>query len=109
MTKSPASWEIWLAKVKFEDNPQALKKRPVLIISPQSHFVLSFKITSTPPRNNWFGEYQIIEWKKAGLKKESTVRTSKHLRLISSDFVHMIGRLEPIDILGIQQILSAKK
>ena len=25
-------WEIWLAKVSFEDNPNVIKNRPVLIL-----------------------------------------------------------------------------
>lgn len=41
----------------------------------------------------------------AGLHRQSTVRTSKRIRLIETDFAHKIGRLHPVDIVGIMNIL----
>ena len=32
-------------------------------------FVLSIKVTSHPPRPNYFGEVPILDWKEAGLSK----------------------------------------
>lgn len=68
-------WEIWLARVKFEDSPE-IKERPVVITSSGNVFVVALKVTSTAPRNVW-GEYQILEWQYAGLDHQSTIRISK--------------------------------
>nr|DAP83183.1 MAG TPA: endoribonuclease [Caudoviricetes sp.] len=43
---SPNKWEIWLAKVKFEDNPTQVKPRPVLVIDSKRCYIISIKITS---------------------------------------------------------------
>lgn len=105
----PNRWEIWLAKVKFEDNPSVIKKRPVLIISPTVSCIISLKITGHSPRPSYKGEYRIKKWKEAGLDKESTIRVSKKLRLINTDFDYQIGRLQPIDIIEIQKLLCGSK
>lgn len=39
-------WEIWLAKVSFEDNPNVIKNRPVLILQNNTAIFISAKITS---------------------------------------------------------------
>lgn len=101
----PNIWEIWLANVKFEDDITRVKKRPVLVISPEVSCIISLKITGHAPRSEFEGEYRIKKWSEAGLDKESTVRVSKRLLLIQTDFVHKIGRLHPIDIIEIQKLL----
>lgn len=102
----PNKWEIWYAKVKFEDDPTQVKSRPVLVISPEKCYILSLKITGTAPRGGYSGEYALLKWKEAGLNKQSTVRASKRLRLVSTDFIHKIGRLHPVDIIAIQKIIG---
>lgn len=101
----PSKWEVWFAKVAFDDNPTKMKERPVLIIDDRNCCILSLKITSHMPRTNFSGEYSLVKWKEAGLHRQSTVRTSKRLKLIEKDFVHKIGRLHPVDIVGIMNIL----
>ena len=98
-------WEIWLARVAFEDKPSVQKIRPVLIISPNEAFILSLKITSHKPRKYCEGEYAIIKWKEAGLDKTSTVRCTKQLKLNGDDLLKRIGRLHPIDIVEIRREL----
>lgn len=105
----PNKWEIWLAKVKFEDEPNKVKERPVLVISPEQCFILSFKITSHKPRYNDRLDYPIKKWAEVGLQKQSTIRISKLLQLIKKDFTHKIGRLHPIDILAVIKILQNSK
>lgn len=46
MIPSLNKWDIWLAKVAFEDEPNIIKNRPVLIIDNTKCLVLSLKITS---------------------------------------------------------------
>ena len=101
----PNRWEVWYAKVAYEDDITKVKERPVLVMENRICYVLSLKITSHAPRANFSGEYSLVKWKEAGLHKQSTVRTSKRIRLIETDFIHKIGRLHPVDIIGIENIL----
>ena len=78
--------------------------RPVLIIDGTRCYVLSLKITSHVPRSQFPGEYQIIEWKEAGLMKPSTIRISKQLNLPADSFVKRIGRLTELDRLNVLKI-----
>lgn len=105
-SSTPRKWEIWLACVKFEDNPSQIKNRPVLVVSPGQFCILSLKITGSAPRVNCPGEYSIVKWKESGLSKPSTIRTSKRLKLIPSDMVHKIGKLQAYDILALQNVLA---
>ena len=96
-------WDIWIAKVEFEEGTGS-KIRPVLIIDGTRCYVLSLKITSHVPRSQFLGEYQIIEWKEAGLMKPSTIRISKQLNLPTDSFVKRIGRLTELDRLNVLKI-----
>lgn len=104
--KTPKTWEIWFANVKFEDDPEQVKARPVLIISNKVAYILSLKVTSKQPRSNYWGEYSLIKWKEAGLSKPSTVRISKKLRLVEKDLLRRTGRISSIDILNIMKIMN---
>lgn len=95
------AWELWYAKVKFEDNPDEVKERPVLIIDNSEAYILAFKVTSHEPRADSL-EYEIIKWVSAGLSKESTIRLSKKLELLPQDIIRKIGKLHPFDIAAIQ-------
>lgn len=52
------------------------------------------------------GEYTIKKWKEAGLTYPSTIRLSKRLLLQDTDFKYFIGKLNPIDIIGVQEKLK---
>lgn len=95
------TWEVWAAKVKFEDSPQ-VKTRPVLILEDKTIYAVCLKMTSAAPRP---GEYVLKDWAAVGLKKATTVRIGKVLHLQSSDLNYKIGDLTPIDIANIQAIL----
>jgi len=100
----PKQWEIWTAQFAYEDAPNIKKFRPILVIENKEFYpILGAKITSHKIRNNYPGEYSIKKWKEAGLTKESTIRLSKRLLLEEIDFKEKIGRLSPIDILGVQE------
>lgn len=99
-------WEIWLAKVRFEDKPDEYKYRPVLIIDNENIYIVSFKMTSQKPRNNYFGEYSVKFFKEAGLHKQTVIRLSKKLLLHKNELVNKIGRLHPFDINEVIKILS---
>ena len=88
-------WEIWWACFSYEDSPEK-KRRPVLVINPQTVYVLSCKITSHGARNQ-YGEYELIHWQSAGLNRPSTVRLTQMQQLEYSDFLKKIGDLHPED------------
>ena len=102
-------WDIWLANVRFEDNPEETKLRPVLVIDKQNMFILSFKMTSHIPRQNFYGEYSIKYYKEAGLIKPTVIRLSKKLLLLENEFIHKIGKFHPYDINGVYKILNLKQ
>lgn len=98
----PQPWEIWWADVEFEDQPGIYKRRPVLVIDNQENpLVLVLKLTTHPPRLDFKGEYEIIEYQQAGLKKKTVARCSKLISIHISFFIHKIGVLQPIDIMNI--------
>lgn len=91
------------AYVYYEDDPTNGKIRPVLVISPEESFVLSLKMTSHAPRQEFPGEYQVVRWMQAGLRKPTTVRISKLLKVRYEDLIKIRGRLDETDMF---QILS---
>lgn len=98
-------WEVWYAAVRFEDSA-VVKDRPVVITSDGEAFVLALKVTSTAPREGYYGEYALKEWAHAGLKHQSTVRVSKKLQLPQSSMRRRIGKLHPSDVLAIQNLID---
>ena len=94
MTIEP--WELWWAEVEY-DNHEGSKRRPVLIVSADEVYVLSYKITSHEARNQW-GEYEIVYWQSAGLQRPSTVRLAKLYKLPRDAIKKKIGRLRQEDI-----------
>ena len=95
-------WDIWIAKVKYEDSEE-VKVRPVLIVNGMERCVLSLKITSHTPRESFDGEYQVVEWEKAGLIKPSTIRIGKRIILPEEAFIKKIGRLTDIDRTNVEK------
>lgn len=67
--------------------------------------VIALKMTTHQARPDYWGEYEIIDYTGAGLKKKTTVRCSKWLRLSKSSFRSKIGILQPIDIMNITNII----
>ena len=63
-------------------------------------------MTSHPPRHNFPGEYQIIRWVQAGLKKPTTVRISKLLKIQYENIIKVRGRLAETDMLQIMYEFS---
>lgn len=101
----PKKYEIWVAKVYFDDHPDRGKNRPVLILEDNLAFVLSFKITTHAPRNDFPGEYSIVNWRGCGLLKPSTVRTSILLEISHDDFRYKLGDLQEPDVSNMEELL----
>ncbi len=102
---TPAKWEIWLADVPYED-VEGSKVRPVLVIDSQEPVIIVGKMTSKPPRPGYPYEYQITDWKNAGLKVQTTLRLSKILRLDMDRFRRKMGDLQPADHIKVREMLS---
>lgn len=84
-------YEIWSAKVKFEDSSE-VKERPVLIWNDQT-FLIVYKMTGTD-RGDDLEEYRIKYWKEAGLTKPTSIRLRKVLKLEKRDLIRKIGELD---------------
>ena len=98
-------WDIWLAKVYY-DSSSEFKYRPVLVLDPKELVVLSFKLTTHIPGSKFPGEYQIAQWKSAGLLKPSVIRGSQVLELENKDFIRKIGKLQDSDIENFKVLIS---
>lgn len=103
---TPNKWELWWARVAFEDDPTKSKERPVLVISPNVAIILSLYVTSKDVRAHAEGDYEIRFWEYAGLKVPSTIRTGKKLGLVEADFSRRIGKLHHSDMLAVMKLLE---
>ena len=99
-------YDLWFAKVAHEDEPEVCDDRPVLVIDEKKGIYAALKITSTKPRQDFWGEYTIKKWRQAGLSNPSTIRISKFLRLETDDFRRKIGTLRMVDIIGVQNYIN---
>ena len=98
-----SKWDIYLANVRFEDIDES-KIRPVLILGDNEFMSVDcIKMTGQMPRT---GEYVLQKWREAGLRKPTVVRIGKKIRLSKDDFIMRIGRLDVIDIVAIEQLLT---
>ena len=98
MNKS--KWEIWWAEVRYEDEPEESKIRPVLVLDDKESFLVSFKITS----KLYHKGYRIVLWEDAGLKVESMI-ILKRIRISDKDFHGKIGKLQQRDIIGLTEYM----
>ena len=101
---TPAKWEIWFVNMPFDEGIGE-KMRPALVLDSQGLLVLVGKMTSHPPRNEFSYEYALIDWQKAGLRCQTTLRLSKRVRLDKSKFLYKVGVLQPVDQVNVVAIL----
>lgn len=105
MTKQ---YEIWRAKVVFEDAPDIVKERPVLIINENMYFIMAQKLTGTDRGDNE-DEMPIKYWREAGLDKETHIRLSKLLKLQKNDLVSKVGKLDDRDIMRFELRIASRR
>ena len=84
-------YEIWMAKVKFED-VQGTKERPVMIWDDQ-YYLIAYKMTGTDRGDNQ-DEYRVKYWRESGLSKPTSIRIRKVLKLEKSDLICKLGELD---------------
>lgn len=104
MINYPLKWEVWWAKVKFEGSDE-VKRRPVLVCGKSGIYLLSCKVTSHDPRDNYEGEY-LLDWQYCGLDCPSTARLGVRIPLLDRDFEGKIGTVSVKDVREISNILN---
>ena len=96
-------WQVWWANVAFEDSNET-KKRPVLIIDTNRMIAFALKMTTHEPR---CGDYALLDWQRAGLRKQTCVRFHQKLELREDVIVSQIGAVSLLDKLNILRIIKA--
>lgn len=89
-------YDLWWTMVKFDDDPEQEKERPVMVISPRKDSATGFYVTSQNPRPG-YRDYVISDWKGAGLEKPSTIRLDKTVPLNKEICRKKIGELSKTD------------
>ncbi len=100
-----AKYDLYWVNFKFEDDPTKSKRRPCLILDGNKVITIT-KITSHSPRTKY--DVELLDWKKEGLPKASTVRLNKLRRISNKELQGYIGHLTNKDIQRIEQVLSGK-
>ena len=105
MSKVFKKWDIWWAKIPYEDDPTQTTIRPALVMTDSygdsKISILTYKITKNKERqekelekNREFGEGNLEEFKikdvfSTGLPEEvSIIRITKKMRLAQSEFLN---------------------
>ncbi|GHU70896.1 hypothetical protein FACS1894184_16980 [Clostridia bacterium] len=104
MSHTFTKWDVWLARVAFEDEPNTRKTRPVLIAGDCMFVVGAYKMTSHVPRDD--NEYLLVDFIAVGLRVPTTIRLSKYLSLGQSDMIKRLGRVSMRDAMAIQGMLK---
>ena len=102
----PYKWEVWLVDMPFEEGIGS-KIRPCLVIASQGGDMIVGKMTTHPPRDGYPYEYEMLDWKGAGLNCQTTLRLSKMPKLHSSSFIKKLGIIQPVDQINVRNILKA--
>lgn len=99
----PQPYDVWRLAFYFEDKPDVVKERPVVVLNCNSKtgqvLIAGAKVTSHAPRPDFPGEVQLKNWMQAGLQKPSVVRCSKIAQFSLNAFEGQIcyGRLTAED------------
>ncbi|HHW36823.1 MAG TPA: type II toxin-antitoxin system PemK/MazF family toxin [Bacillales bacterium] len=98
--------EIYDVEVEFDERDGRAKTRPVVIIDVKNGdpiVVLVAALTGQGPKNppTFFDQYKVAlkDWKQAGLKKESFVKSSKTYTFDASSLRTYRGTLSEEDLL----------
>ena len=92
-------WEVWLAKVPFED-VDTFKVRPVLILQGDAYKM-------TPQLVRRMSDHQIINYQAVNLKKPTTVELFPALHIDKVILIKQIGELADVDRIEIGKIINS--
>jgi len=102
-------WDVALVKYPFTD-PHTIKKRPALVLSTHSignnGYAIIMMITTSKATGRNYGDYQLKDWKEAGLLKPSTVKM--RFATVNTDIIiKKIGQLQRKDISFLKDIITS--
>lgn len=98
-------YDIYLADVPFQETDET-KLRPILILNDAAFLVSIFPITSKGKTAQT--HYKIIEWREAGLDRESYISLEPKKMTDKSMIRKKIGQLQAIDIFKLEMLLSRR-
>lgn len=104
----PQRWEIWHARFDFSDG-KGYKFRPVIVVDASFAGTLVMMVTDVHNKLHLEHDYEIQEWKAAGLDKPSIARVDRIAQIPNGYLgsAGKIGRLSKIDRVMIARILAA--
>lgn len=97
-------YDVVLYDVHFDDTDGS-KHRPIIILDVENDYAVATSCTTHEPRNHFFGEYVLQDYKQAGLKKPTTARLSKIVDVDESMIIRRLGKLSVRDIENIETLL----
>ena len=104
------TYDVYIGRVPYEQDEDIplprYKARPVVIIDRSVGCIISIAPVTSHEAREWdSGDYQIQDWREAGLNKPSAVRLDKAMDLNYLNIGRKIGRLTSRDIKNIDIIL----
>lgn len=104
-------YDVWRLPFAYEDQPDVLKERPVVVgsIDCERSLALVVKVTGHGPRSEFPGEVRLEDWKRAGLSKPSVAHCSKVLLVPFTAFrgLKRYGHLAPTDAVAVASALKS--
>lgn len=103
---NPKRGEVWFANFPYEEDPNTVSNRPVIVLEENDNTVgvLSIKVTKHDKRDEW--DYDIVYWVEAKLRLKSTARISKAMYLNLSAFTNKIGDLHIDDLNTVDNLFN---
>lgn len=107
-THEPRPWEIWLAYVRFADNPSVGKVRPVVIIDHNIAAIVVAKVTTAEPQER-FSYCKLEDWQAEGLLRPSRAQVTPLFLVSTADVLRdaPLGILTTRDRRALQAKLAA--
>jgi len=90
----------------YSENEAKYKYRPALVLDSNHILTMTAKITGSNKKT--FLDYEIRDWKEAGLSKPSVIQLGRKIIFDNTKVIGKIGHLSEYDIAQIKQILSYK-
>jgi mRNA interferase MazF len=104
----PSKWEIWHARFNFDKS--GYKYRPVIVLD-IAEDILVIMVTSVTNKLHLEHDYELQDWKQAGLTKASIARLDR-IATVPLNYIGTagrIGKLSDRDVKSIETILSNMK
>lgn len=94
--------EVWAVDFPFEEDSTQSKIRPCVILDVDTLEVLSIKVTTHYPRDEY--DVPIFKWREANLPEPSYARVSKTMILTQESFIKKYGDINKTDFKNIEKL-----